>query len=139
MEHVGIEAVSRGAKKAILCDQSKEAIEIIKKNIEKTHTENQIELYHTTFEQLLNVKIKEKIDFVYIDPPYKTDLACEAVDLLISNEIMAQNGTIIIETDEEERVINSLKKFSIEIINQRKYGRVHLIILKQIDKNKRKG
>ncbi len=139
MEHVGIEAVSRGAKKAILCDQSKDAIKIIKKNIEKTHTENQIELYHTTFEQLLNTKIKEKVDFVYIDPPYNTDLAYHAVDLIITNKIMNQKGIIIIETDEEEKVMNSLKELNIDIINQRKYGRVHLIILKEMDKNKRKG
>ena len=34
---IGLEAISRGAKKAIFCDNSKKAIEIIKKNIEKTH------------------------------------------------------------------------------------------------------
>ena len=44
MGHVGIEAVSRGAKKAILCDNSKQAIDTIKKNIEKTHTKENIEL-----------------------------------------------------------------------------------------------
>ena len=33
---IGLEAVSRGAKKAILCDNNKQAIQIIKKNIEKT-------------------------------------------------------------------------------------------------------
>ena len=34
---IGLEAVSRGAKKAILCDKSKEACMIIRKNMEKTH------------------------------------------------------------------------------------------------------
>ena len=34
---IGLECISRGAKKAILCDKSKEAIEIIKKNAKKTH------------------------------------------------------------------------------------------------------
>ena len=33
---VGLEAASRGAKKVILCEQSKEAVQIIKKNIQKT-------------------------------------------------------------------------------------------------------
>ena len=35
---IGLEAISRGAKKAILCDKSKEACMIIQKNIEKTHS-----------------------------------------------------------------------------------------------------
>ena len=34
---IGLEAASRGAKKVIICDKSKDAIQIIKKNIEKTH------------------------------------------------------------------------------------------------------
>ena len=32
---IGLECLSRGAEKAVLCDKSKEAIDIIKKNIEK--------------------------------------------------------------------------------------------------------
>ena len=38
---IGLEAVSRGTKKAILCDNNKQAIKIIKKNIEKTRISRQ--------------------------------------------------------------------------------------------------
>ena len=55
---IGLEAISRGAKKAILCDKSKEAINIIKKNIEKTHSENQVELCNADFEECLK-RIRE--------------------------------------------------------------------------------
>ena len=41
---LALEALSRGAKKAILCDNSPKAIEIIKKNIEKTHFEQTTEV-----------------------------------------------------------------------------------------------
>ena len=40
---IGLEMVSRGAKQAVLCDNSKQAIKIIEKNIEKTHMEKQIQ------------------------------------------------------------------------------------------------
>ena len=36
---LGIEALSRGAKACIMCDKSYEAIQIINKNIRKTHLE----------------------------------------------------------------------------------------------------
>ena len=39
---IGLEAASRGAKKVILCDKSKDAINIINKNIEKTHLKEKI-------------------------------------------------------------------------------------------------
>ena len=43
---IGLEAASRGAKRVILCDKSKQAINIINKNIEKTHLKEKVELYN---------------------------------------------------------------------------------------------
>lgn len=131
----GIEAVSRGAKKAILCDKSKQAIEIIKKNIEKTHTKEQIELYHMTFEELLETKVKEKLDIIFIDPPYQTDFAYKAVKIILDNNLMSEDSILVIETDQEKRVKEQLKNLEVEIMDERKYGRAHLIFLYQ----KRKG
>lgn len=129
---IGLEAVSRGAKKAILCDKSKEAISIIKKNIEKTHLENQIELYQLPFEKLLNDKIEEKIDIIYIDPPYKTDFVYNAIKIILDKNLINENSIVIIETDEEERIIKQIEKLNIEIVNQRKYGRAHLIFVRKV-------
>ncbi len=135
MELVGIEAISRGAKKAILCDQSKQAIRIIEKNMEKTHTKEQIELYQATFEELLKTKIKEKLDIIFIDPPYQTDFAYEAVKMILEKDLIHQDSILVIETDQEKRIKQQLETLEIEIMDQRKYGRVHLIFLNQ----KRKG
>ena len=135
MELVGIEAISRGAKKAILCDQSKQAIRIIEKNMEKTHTKEQIELYQATFEELLKTKIKEKLDIIFINPPYQTDFAYEAVKMILEKDLIHQDSILVIETDQEKRIKQQLETLEIEIMDQRKYGRVHLIFLNQ----KRKG
>ena len=131
----GIEAVSRGARKAILCDKSKQAIQIIKKNVEKTHTKEKIEIYQTTFEEFLKTKLNEKPDIIFIDPPYNTNFAYEAVKIILNNELIKEDSIIIIETDQEKRVKQQLKELEIEIMDERKYGRVHLIFLNQ----KRKG
>lgn len=135
MELAGIEAVSRGARKAILCDKARQAIKVIEKNIEKTHTQEQIELYQMNFEDLLRTKIKEQLDIVFIDSPYKTDFAYKAVKILLSNNSLEEESIIIIETDQEKKIKEQLKTLEIEIMDERKYGRVHLIFLGQ----KRKG
>lgn len=135
MALAGIEAVSRGARKAILCDKSKQAIKVIEKNIEKTHTKQQIELYQMSFEEFLKTKLSEKPDIVFLDPPYHTNFAYEAVKILIENKSINEDSIIIIETDQEKIVIEQLKKLEIEIMDKRKYGRAHLIFLNQ----KRKG
>lgn len=129
---IGLEAVSRGAKKAILCDKSKDAINIIKKNIEKTHLKEQVELYQLPFEKLLNDKINEKIDIVYIDPPYKTDFVYNAIKIILDKNLIDEDSIVIIETDEEERIVQQIERLNIEITNQRKYGRAHLIFVRKV-------
>ena len=59
---IGLEFLSRGAEKAILCDKSKEAINIIKKNVEKTHFQNNVQIYNTDFENCLEKIKNEQFD-----------------------------------------------------------------------------
>lgn len=127
---IGLEAISRGAGKAILCDNSKKAIEIIKKNIEKTHFEKQIEIYNNEYDFVLNNQINEPIDIIYIDPPYKTELAYKAITLLIKNNLLKEESIIIVETD-EEKIIKKISELDIDMIDKRKYGRANLIFLKK--------
>ena len=125
---IGLEAASRGAKKVILCEKDKNAIKILEKNIEKTHLENEIIFYKEDFKKVIE-KLTEKLDIVYLDPPYKTNLAYEAVKSLIENNLLKKESLIIIETDEEKIVEEQIKKLNVEVINKRKYGRIHLIFL----------
>lgn len=127
---IGLEAASRGAKKTILCDKSKEAITVIKKNIEKTHLSKKVELYNLDYELLLKTKIKEKIDIIYIDPPYDSDFVIKSLKNIIDKELVKDDSTIIIETDDEQRILNNLKEMKVEITDKRKYGRAILIFLK---------
>ena len=127
---IGLEAASRGAKRVILCDKSKRAINIINKNIEKTHLKEKVELYNLDYELLLKTKIKEQADIIYIDPPYKSDFALKAVNIILEKRLVNENSTIIIETDEEEKILRELEKIEIKITDKRKYGRAILIFLK---------
>ena len=127
---IGLEAASRGAKKAILCDKSKDAIQIIKKNIEKTHLSGKVELYNLDYEALLKNKVKEKLDIVYIDPPYDSDFVIKSIKCIIEQKLADENSVIIIETDDEQRILKDLENLEIEVTDTRKYGRASLIFLK---------
>ena len=80
------------------------------------------------FNELIENKLKEKIDIIYLDPPYKTNYAIEAIKILIEKEILGIDSIIIVETDQEE-VKEQLKNLNIDIIDERKYGRANLIFL----------
>lgn len=127
---IGLEAASRGAKKAILCDKSKDAIKIINKNIEKTHLSEKVELYNLDYELLLKTKVTKKIDIAYIDPPYDSDFVIKSIKCIIEQKLMDENSVIIIETDDEQRILKDLENLEIEVTDTRKYGRASLIFLK---------
>lgn len=127
---LGIEALSRGAKRAYFCDINKEAIKIIKENLEKTRLIEKSVIYNEDYIIAIK-KIKEPLSIVFLDPPYKLDLAVKSIKELQKNKLLTNNSIIIIETDELNRDIEELQKIkNLEIIDNRKYGRANLIFIK---------
>lgn len=127
---LALEALSRGAKKAILCDNSFKAIEVIKKNIEKTHFEQKAKLLCMDYKKCLN-KINEKIDLIFLDPPYEANIAVKSLEIIINNNLLSEDGLMVLETDDEKRELEQIKnlKNNINVYDLRTYGRVKLIFL----------
>lgn len=128
---IGIEAASRGASKVVLCDKSKEAIEIIKKNLEKTHLEEVAKVYYNNYEELLNKDFLEKPDIIYLDPPYDTDYVFLALRQMLEKNLLKKETLVIIETDNPERIEKQIEKLDLEKTDKRKYGRAYLIFMKK--------
>lgn len=137
MELVGLEAASRGARKVVLCDKSKDAINIIKKNVQKTHLQEKVEIYTSDFIDLIRNKIQGKPDFIYIDPPYESNFALQAVQEFLKLDKVKLSSIFIIETD-KEKLIEEIQNLPVEIIDNRRYGRAYLIFLRKCQSD-RKG
>lgn len=127
---IGLEFLSRGAKRAVLCDSSKDAIKIIKQNVQKTHFEEKVEVYNMEFTKLVERLQNQKFDIIYIDPPYATDFIKISLEKIIEYELVNENTKIIVETDDETRILNQIEKMDVEITGKRKYGRATIIFLK---------
>lgn len=89
---LGIEALSRGASKTAFCDESKDAIRIIKKNIEITNNLDNAIIIHKDYNLALEeLKHKDiKFDIVFLDPPYKTNLAILALQKMIMSNLLTK-------------------------------------------------
>ncbi len=100
---LGIEALSRNAKFCYFVDQEQNAIKIIKKNIALVKAEN-IQILNLSFDKALAHFYKEnkKFDFVFLDPPYKTDFAEKAIEFIFANGILSQDGLIVWEHDKSK-------------------------------------
>ena len=136
---LGIEALSRGADKAIFCDINKDATNVIEANLNKTHLSDKAVVFSNGFEKTLQTvyKNKTKFDIIFIDPPYRLNIAEKAVRLISDYKLLTDDGIIVIETDDiirDENMINTLieskEGVRLHISDKRKYGRAYLIFLK---------
>ena len=102
---LAIEALSRGAKSAVLCDNSREAIRIIRQNIEETKLESKVEIINKDYVDALKKLSKQnrKFDIIFLDPPYKSDFAIKAIKYILENSMITEDGTIIFETDDKNK------------------------------------
>ena len=126
---LGIETLSRGAKHCVFCDSSFKSINMLKENILKTRMQEKSTIISMDYKKCLDYQ-KEKFDIIFIDPPYKKDIAVDAIKRIISLKLLAENAIIVLETDEEERELNELKEVKeLEVFDKRKYGRIKLLFL----------
>lgn len=127
---LGIECLSRGAKHCTFCDKSYSSIKMLKQNLLKTRLEQNTTIFIEDYKKCLR-QLNKRFDIIFIDPPYKFDIGVDAIKLILEYNILAKDGLIVLETDEEERDLEELKNINIEMYDVRKYGRVSLIFLRE--------
>ena len=125
---IGIEAHSRGAEEVIIVENQKANFNIIKKNLAKIRSPENIKIIYSDALNFLN-KFDKKIDIAFLDPPYKSDL----LDKILPKtaKIMDKNGVIITETSSSEKILNEFQEFTLQ--KRYKYGNIslNLYIIKQ--------
>lgn len=123
---LGLESLSRGAKKAYFCDNNYQAISTIKQNIEKIKIEEETIIlkcsYLKALEQLSNQN--EKFDIIFLDPPYaKENIYKTSVDYILDNNLLTENGIIV---KEWNKPIPFDERFSQH--KSYNYGTIHILI-----------
>lgn len=130
---LAIEALSRGAKEAVLCDKSPKAIQIINKNLQETKLKDKAKVINKDYIDALKKITKEniKFDLIFLDPPYKTDFAIKSITYIIENNLLKENGIIIVETNDKNKIEEINKNKTVEIVDTRKYGSVLIIFVRK--------
>ncbi len=94
---LGIEALSRGAERAVFVDNSREACEVIGENLETTGFSLKSKVVQTGFAPFLDA-CRERFDLVFLDAPYLSKEHEKALELIFKIDILNPNGIIICET-----------------------------------------
>lgn len=97
---LGIEALSRGAKKAVFVDKSKEAVKIIKENLSKTHFSDDADIYTgDVLDMCATMNIEKPFDVIIMDPPYGKGYWKNVLSLLSKTRLVDEHTLVVVEED----------------------------------------
>lgn len=123
---LGIECLSRGAKKAIFVDVAPKTCAIIQDNL-RTLRETRGEVLNMSYEDALN-GLNEPFDLVFLDPPYAMKESYQkSLDSLCARNLLKESAAVVVEY-EGELALN------VEAFSSRRdytYGKTKVILLKK--------
>lgn len=96
---VGIEALSRGAGKAVFIDHERENLLLIKENLTRAGLSGKARVIKDDADKALFRLSREnfKAGLIYLDPPYRFTAMPELIQKLLDLRIAAQDSLIIVE------------------------------------------
>ena len=124
---IGIEALSRNAKKVYFIEKDRNAFKILKNNLSYVPSSD-YEVINNDYKLFLDNSLNLiKFDIIFVDPPYKMEINDEFISNLISN-YLNDSGILIFER--EEKFNDELNdKYSFK---EYKYGRSKLYIYRKL-------
>ncbi|GAI01324.1 unnamed protein product [marine sediment metagenome] len=123
---VGIEALSRGAKKVLFIEKELKCIKIIKENLKKTENSQNAVVYKIDFLSGLKLLARKNylLDHIFLDPPYNRGLVNISLLEISKLLILRHNGLVIAQHYKREKVMENLN--NLKLFNQRVYGECYL-------------
>lgn len=104
---IGIEALSRGARRCYFVEQAKEAVACIRQNLDATHLgQKAVVMDCDVLAAIGRLKGKEKpFDFIFMDPPYNKNFEFHVLDELRQMDYVDDHTVIIVEASKEPALI----------------------------------
>jgi 16S rRNA (guanine966-N2)-methyltransferase len=129
----GIEALSRGAQKAVFIDESIEAIKVIHENLQRTRLAEKAEVYRNDSLKALEYlqKRKEQFDIIFLDPPYLKGFEVQTLSKIGECRLLAPQGIIIVECSKKDNIPEEINNFL--CLRVENYGDTKLMFYTQPD------
>ena len=118
---LSLEAVSRGARSAVMIDMDRAACDCIRKNMETTRLKDHCRLIPRDYKAAISLLEREgePFDIVFIDPPYRMENTGEMCAELYDRGLLSRSCMILVE---HRRGMAPLLDLRFEAFDQRNYG-----------------
>ncbi len=128
----GLEALSRGACRAVFIEKEPRLVEAIRENLRLLGFEGRAEVIAADAERGVGrlAKKAERFDILFADPPYDEGFLAEIMKWLEKANLLAVNGIIVLQHSVREPLEGSCVQ-AMAVADQRRYGDTMLSFLKQ--------
>lgn len=117
---VGIEALSRGAARAVFVERDERALATIRRNLDLTRLGNLGQVVRRDVFKFLETYLDEPFDIVYVAPPQYQGLWSRTLRMLDGSRVVAEDGLVVVQIHPREYEVIELSQ--LELTDQRKYG-----------------
>lgn len=122
---VGIEALSRGAARAVFCERDRLALRTIGHNLQATGLADRARVVAGDAFRFLRNPGDERFDFVYIAPPQYKGIWIRALLAVDEGDVLAPGGIAIVQIHPKERQDVPLRR--LRLFDERRYGSTLLL------------
>src|SRR4030042_1216009 len=120
--NLGIEALSRGAKKALFVEKGRQALRLIQRNLFQFGMKGQSEILPKDVSRAIGILKQrgESFDLILMDPPYEKGLIQKTLLKLHAYKIYHEDSILVIEHDRREPIPEKIEEWT--LIRQRRVG-----------------
>lgn len=104
--NLGIEALSRGAERAVFVDNHRDSIDLVKKNLQLTgFLDRSTVVFRDAVAALKTLEdTGNQFGLVFIDPPYYKDLQEKVLEFLSTSNLLDNDSLVIVEHSSKETI-----------------------------------
>lgn len=120
---MGIEALSRGAKSAVFVDNDRNAVSIVRKNLEITGFEDRAQVMNMDYRNAL-AGLDGRFGYIFLDPPYRSGYYDDCLDAIYDRGLIEPDGKIVVEHDGTMKLSERWP-----VIKEKRYGKIYITYL----------
>ena len=121
---LGIEALSRGAECAVFVERRRDALQVIRENLEACGMTDKARVVNG--DAMSYLKSGEKFDLIFLDPPYASGLLEQALEEIVRFDICRRHGIIVAESAADKTLPPLAGPYA--LYSEYRYGKIKLTV-----------
>lgn len=132
---LGIEALSRGAERAVFVESNRSACQVLRQNIAQLGLHDRAEVKQMTVQSALAqlTASGQRFDLLFVDPPYGHGLTGPVLEQLARSSLLGAGATVAVEHDRRQQLPTEVgaERQSLRCVRSLTYGDTAIAIYRR--------